>query len=291
MFVESLAPGDYTLVSLGAFASGGFGDLVGSADFPRGFRFTVQAGRLTDLGTLYYVAPYGLSPEVPFRFAQAGDRDLARNSSFMLEPAQAEPLLASPSLGWTRIPADTAPGNLKGDTRHLSMNLAGRARAPDGSLLFGELFGQVARRSRDGEWTWEDTGLAESIQAVVETTDGKLYASAEHSTLVRRDSPGHWQRIPVPVAGALPCFLATEPDGSLFTAWEDVNAITVLSYQPKDASPWRLRIRIPLEAWPGAFSPMRRCGSCERPRRWRGSRTPTSSRSTTSAKSTAVSTW
>jgi hypothetical protein len=258
MFVESLAPGEYTVLSLGAFAPGGFGDQVASADFPKGFRFKVEAGRLTDLGTLYYVSPYGLQPAGPFRFTHAGDRDLARHASFMLDPAQAENLLKSP-LGWMRIPADTEPANLKLETRRLSMNLAGRARTADGSLLFGELFGQVAQRSSGGEWTWEDTGLAETMQAVVEATDGTRYAVAEHSTLVRRDSPGHWQRIPVPTPGALPCFISAEADGSLFTAWEDFNAITVLSYQPRDASPWRLRIRIPLEAWPKGSSPIRRC--------------------------------
>src|SRR5690349_2660866 len=62
MFVESLPPGEYTLLSLGAFAPGGFGDQVGMADFPKGYRFTVEAGRLTDLGTLYYVSPYSLAP-------------------------------------------------------------------------------------------------------------------------------------------------------------------------------------------------------------------------------------
>src|SRR5262245_65457386 len=41
MFVESLSPGEYTLLSLGAFAPGGFGDQVGIAEFPKGYRFKV----------------------------------------------------------------------------------------------------------------------------------------------------------------------------------------------------------------------------------------------------------
>jgi hypothetical protein len=258
VFMESLPPGDYTPLSLGAFASGGFSDLIASADFPKGYRFTVEAGRLTDLGTLYYVAPYELVPVGSFRLIQAGDHDFARNASFMLEPERAQSLLQSP-LGWARIPADTEPGNLKPQTRHLSMNFGGRARTADGSVLFGESFGQIARRTAGGQWTWEETGVVGNIQAAVETPDGKAYAVAEHSTLVRRDSPGHWERIAVPVAGALPCFISVEPDGSLFTAWEDLNAITVLSYQPADATPWRLRIRIPLEGWPKATNPIRRC--------------------------------
>ena len=72
VFAESLRPGEYTALSLGAYAPGGFGDEIASADFPKGYRFKVEAGRLTDLGTLYYVAPYGLLPAGPFRLIQAG---------------------------------------------------------------------------------------------------------------------------------------------------------------------------------------------------------------------------
>ncbi len=258
-FLKSVPPGDYEPMFVMATLPDAFGTNVANAEFPKGFRFKVEAGQLTDLGTLYYVRPYAPPQTGLYRFIHAGDRDLAGNSSFMLVQEQAEKLLESP-IGWTRIPADAAPVNLTSRIKHLSMYLSGRARAPDGSMLFGELFGQVARRSSKGEWTWEETGLPATILGVAETTDGNLYAVAEHSTLVRRDTSGKWQRIPVPTLGAMPCFISAEPDGSVFTVWEDRNAITVLSYRPQDESPWKLRIKIPLEDLPPYAYAMRRCG-------------------------------
>jgi hypothetical protein len=259
VFMESIPPGDYEPMFLMSTLPDAFGTNLASADFPEGFRFKVQEGQLTDLGTLYYVRPYAPPQTDHYRFIQAEDGDFARNTQFMLETEQAEKLLASRQ-GWSSVPAAAQSASLTTRIRHLSLYLAGRTTAPDGTMLFGELFGQVARRSPDGIWTWEETGLPETILGAAETADGNLYAVAEHSTLVHRNAPGKWQRIPVPVPGALPCFAAAEPDGSLFTAWEDRNAITVLSYHPQTESPWKLRIKIPLEP-PDirAVGAMRRC--------------------------------
>ena len=245
-FMDALPPGEYEVLHLQASIPDAFGNLIETADFPKGFRFRVQAGRLTDLGTFYFVRPYAPVKTGLYKLVRAAEGDLARRASFMLPPDQAEALLAAP-LGWTSTAAGSEPENLTSRIKHMSMFMAGRQRTADGGMLFGEMFGQIARRDRNGTWTWEETGFADTISAAVEAADGQLFAIAEHSTLLRRDGPGQWRTIQVPIAGALPCFISAEPDGSLFTIWENRNAIVVLSYRHGNESPWEERFRIPIE--------------------------------------------
>jgi photosystem II stability/assembly factor-like uncharacterized protein len=251
-FRQSLPAGDYELSNVESGTSGGPASFEASARFPDGFRFSVIAGRLTDLGTLFYVRPYSPADTSRFDWIYAADTDFARHTKYLLAAGEAESLLFAP-LGWTTIPRGSDRSRLDERMKRMSMALAGRASTADGGLMFGELFGQVVRRSRDGNWIWEETGAAETIAAAVEGTDEKWWAVAENSTLLRRDAPGKWQRVEVPIANATPCFVSPEIDGALTTIWETRTSIVMFNYQPKDKSPWTERRRIEsANSWLGA---------------------------------------
>jgi hypothetical protein len=113
------------------------------------------------------------------------------------------------------------------------MYLAGLAPANGGGRLFGEFFGQVAWRHPDGSWTWEDTGTLETILAALDAPDGTRWAVAEGSMLLKREADASWNRVAVPLEDARPCLIYAEADGSLLTAWTQLNAISVLRYEPK----------------------------------------------------------
>ena len=237
VFVESLPPGTYFLeqlkgeVTIGAWGAGGR-VLFTSSDLT----FRVEPGRLTNLGTLLIIAPYSLEEDTRTRLSHVPDAQLPLRLASLLPSATRESLIKDP-LGWTNLPA-TATFDLAAlRSRRLSMAFNGPARASDGGLWFGEHLGQVAHRSPAGAWSWEDTGVFESILQVAES-NGRLYALSENSTMQVREQPGQWRPIEVPVVGASPCGAFVEPDGSLMTLWETPQAIHVLSFRPGSEPQW-----------------------------------------------------
>jgi len=243
-FVESLPTGDYQ-----AFALESHGDyqvtyrgteaMVATTEFPSDLRFRIEAGRLTNLATLAFVRPYYPADTKLFMGIALPDADLPRRVAYLLPADKVAALIVEP-LGWTTIPETMRAERLTTRIRQASMFLAGFARSSDGARWVGEHFGQVARRSRQGEWTWEDTGTVETIAGLAETPDGTLYAAAENATVLRRKDSGRWERIDVPYRGEIACLFESQPDGSLLMAWENRESIAVLRYSPGASSPWKL---------------------------------------------------
>jgi hypothetical protein len=225
VFLASLPPGQYEVLQVEALQFGAY-YIRDSADFdPKLFTFTVEPKRTTNIGSIIYLRPYNPVTTHRFRWTFLPDAQLPTQLSYLLDAA-GKATLSGETRGWDI--EGIARSHLTTETRHLSMMLAGRLLQADGSILFGENFGQIAKRDADGHWTWEDTGIIDSIQVAVSAPDGSMYAAADNSVLLMREAGGNWRRLDVPVEGGLPRFLGVDPAQGLTTVWEQDEGVTVL---------------------------------------------------------------
>jgi len=237
IFVSALPPGNYALQTLSAEVTRGAWGAGGKATFPgRALSFKVEPGQLTNLGTLLVVSPYTLKDEGSLTLARAPDPQLPLRLASLLPEKMRETFVQN-SLGWvsaSSVPELDLPALRR---KRLSMALNGAVPSSTGGRWFGEHLGQVAHRSGDGNWTWEDTGVFETILHVAES-NGRLYALTENSTLLEREPAGEWRPVDVPVVSALPCGAFAESDGSLTTVWETPKSIHVMRFRPTGDPRW-----------------------------------------------------
>lgn len=250
VFVASLPPGEYQADRLRV------GDAVwqslaqhGEVAFdPEGaWRFRVEAGRMTNLGSVVFLQVYAAPQpraynatqrvDLRYRWVHISDDTLPQRNAFLFHPDD-YPAVLSKGLGWTTIAADAAPKSLPVDFKKFTLALSGATPTVAGGTLFGEHFGQVAWRHPDGKWTWEDTGTIESILLAADAPNGTRYAAAEGSVLLQRLGPGDWRRIPVELEDATPRMLYAFGDGSLLTIWEQFEKSTALRYRPGTDPAW-----------------------------------------------------
>ncbi len=242
-YVMSLPPGEYRADRMRVGSR--WADLAdhGYATFPPegAWRFKVEAGRMTNLGTALFFTPYGPDShehgELKYDVLHVVDDTLPQRDAFLFHPDD-YPALLSKALGWTSLPRDMTAAQLPAALKRFSQALSQPALARDGGMLFGENFGQIAWRHPGGSWSWDDTGTIETILSASEAPDGTRWAAAEGSILLHRDSPGNWRRVPVDLEDARPCLLHTLDDGSLITVWEQFMKITALRFRPGATPEW-----------------------------------------------------
>lgn len=255
-FVVSLPVGDYQAdevrvgdpvwQSLGEYGSAGFA--------PGAWRFKVEPGRMTNLGSIFYLEAFAIEeppPSTPraqyktlsFRLVHMPDDTLPQRSSHLFHPDD-HPAVLSKSLGWTSIAPGSSSATLA-QFKRMTLSLSGATRATAGGILFGEHFGQIAWRHPDGKWSWEDTGTIESILFAADSPNGTRYAVAEGSVLLQRARPGEWTRIPVALEDATPRMLYAFADGSLLTVWEQFQKFTALRYRPGADPSWTTEWEMP----------------------------------------------
>jgi len=249
-FVASLPPGEYQADRLRV------GDPVwqslaeyGEVAFePEGaWHFRVEAGRMTNLGSVLFLQLFAAADPKPlygaqqtrlrYRWVHIPDDNLPQRNAFLFHEDD-YPAVLSKSLGWTTVAADATQKSLPPEFRRVTMALSGATPTVAGGTLFGEHFGQVAWRHPDGKWTWEDTGTIESILFAADSPNGTRYAAAEGSMLLQRLGPGNWRRIPVDLEDATPRMLYAAGDGSLLTIWEQFDKSTALRYHPGADPAW-----------------------------------------------------
>jgi hypothetical protein len=247
-FVASLPPGDYQ-------AEFGFhaGSKVESASADP-WRFKVEPGRMTNLGTLLFLQLYipapltdiflGTKYEYRYRWVHVPDENLPQRNAFLFHEDD-YPTALSKSLGWATVPANATLTSVPAKFKRMTLALAGATATIRGGTLFGEHFGQIAWRHADGNWTWEDTGTIESILAVADTLDGTRYAAAEGSMLLKRVAPGDWRRVSVDLEDATPRLMYAYGDGSLLTVWEQFGRCTALRYRPNANPAWTKEWEVP----------------------------------------------
>ncbi|HEX6396733.1 MAG TPA: hypothetical protein VFZ95_04870, partial [Steroidobacteraceae bacterium] len=109
-FVASVPPGEYVADRVSKAKSDGSvlpgHETWGEADFfpEGGWRFRVERGRLTNLGTVFFIRPYNQAKNKMFRWAQFPDETLPARSQYLFESRDRPALLAQP-VGWSGVPS------------------------------------------------------------------------------------------------------------------------------------------------------------------------------------------
>lgn len=176
-------------------------------------QFKVEAGALTDLGTIvYYPAGGGLSSGAFGLFLASGS-DTARAVENR-NPVAFAALDRKPSLGWVDTKGAVSPDTLSEIATNLP-RINPFFEAQNGDIYAGGLLGRIFKRNSSGRWRTLDTGTLQEIFRVQEA-DGVLYATSERMVLKSEDEGRSWTPESLPSqAGRLEFFHAA-PDGTQY---------------------------------------------------------------------------
>lgn len=200
LFVKSLPPGTYRVESIETARRGGPVEIVSRMpvrdEFPS---FKIARGQLTDLGTMIVLREHDPVSSTRRMWAHM-DSPLDRAAGVaQLGPIVAAALATRPTLGWNPDPRLATLQRRFEQVRGVSMLANGPARLADGSLLFGEAFGQIASRSPSGIWTRISTPTGSPIRSVYAGADGSLLAGSDEAILLRRRAgQSEWEKLPLP---------------------------------------------------------------------------------------------
>ena len=192
--------------------------------------FEVQAGRVTDLGTLVPVQIGGSRfVIVPVRVPEEQDHVKDVVKAYASRLSEPQPIVWSPGVVSRAIqvgegdpPAGLIIGTLNEIVRSTNepplnerlrkvatpaefIALAKSGVPPltpipavdgDGNLYFGAALGQVRVRTSDGRWHSSDTGTLETITAVSVQGDALYAGSLNGGLFVSRDRANSWGRLP-----------------------------------------------------------------------------------------------
>jgi len=224
MYGAWLPPGEYRLLRLDS-SWFGFYQLPASVDLEGMFpKFSVEAGKLTDLGTLLQ-QPVGPLRATVVQMSDAdGEGPLVRAHYPEIAAAlAADPIRWNGTSNWAYRDASVSTGGgllvsiidraitkanqpsmkdqwPKATSAREIVELGKRATVAmtppvfdgGGNAFFGSALGQVLVRSPQGQWSNRDTGVADEVDAVF-FEDGRLYAgTTEGRLLLSTDRGATW---------------------------------------------------------------------------------------------------
>lgn len=212
LFIDTLPAGSYVIEAVGNLASGAITISEGAAAGPNFPGFKIANGQLTHLGTLVYVRKHFPVNSSEYRWAQSDspfDREAALRQ---LEPSLAKRLAAAPVLGWDAGPVLQQLKAGLAESRRLTLRLNSPVRMPDGSVLFGESFGQLVVRAKSGEWQWYQTPSVLPIRSVHLLSNGKVLAGSDDALLLLGSlESGQWQPLSLPINDASVIYIGDLP--------------------------------------------------------------------------------
>jgi hypothetical protein len=200
LFVQALPAGRYALEGVGNAAYGA-ATITSRADASGAFpMFRVAAGQLTDLGTLAYMRRH-FPVNTPVYYWGQVESPLDRQAILrQLEPSLATRLAERPVLAWEPTKELEERRATYAQFQQATLRVLAPTPLRDGSMMFGESFGQIAVRAPNGEWRWMQTPTALPIRALQADEDGTLYAGSDEGILLKRAAgAGEWQSIPIPL--------------------------------------------------------------------------------------------
>lgn len=263
LFVIALPEGDYILDKLENFENTQIGTNLtskawSSAKLGRGIgKFRIQAGKVTNLGMMAFVRRnLGDDRQYLVDFLPAKpefDRTLD-----LLDPNVAA-VAKGGTLNWT-TETETEQAPLKrGMAYGRSFYLNAPDHAKDGSVYFGEAFGQIARRDPSGKWTWLQTRGASPILSVSVFDDGSILAGSEQGFLFfKRAKEEKWRTIPFPRKDVFVRFVGALPGIGFVAVAHDKGNVFVMSTPDLEAPTWSELSRMPLEVnTPPMYSPFK----------------------------------
>jgi hypothetical protein len=241
LFVQGLSSGTYQLESVNNMASGAM-TLTQSAKATEIFpTFKIADGQLTDLGALAYVRKHYPINTNLFRWGQV-ESPLDRQAVLrQLDPALATQLKARPVISWDAGDQIRSRRAVYDESRVMTMRALSPTPQANGSLLFGESFGQIAIRSASGVWRWLQTSTALPIRAIHVGGDGAIYAGSDDGVLlIRRTADAAWEPIQLPVNDASVIDIGYLPGSAeLLVVLQTRDRFLGLSVDPTSPGGWK----------------------------------------------------
>ncbi|NQD35462.1 hypothetical protein HPT27_00405 [Permianibacter sp. IMCC34836] len=177
--------------------------------------FTVEAGRLTDLGTVIYLPDPINKQSYALGRAPLPTPLMALHQKEM--PSVFSKLKNEAPLGWKDGSTYLTPILMFAKRAALANGDWSRDR--DGNLLLPGKFGQIKRRAPDGKWQHFDTGLIEDLTWVGQGLDGRYVALAEFNRLLTAPTlAGPWTVRDAGRGDGLPLAAGTLADGRVYLA-------------------------------------------------------------------------
>jgi photosystem II stability/assembly factor-like uncharacterized protein len=240
LFVDALPNGTYSIESFGNIASGWL-TVSSSASARDSFpTFTIASGQLTELGTITYIRahfPVNSSLFAWGQLANSFDQRLAINH---LNPSVATSVSKQPILSWnandllySRIRTHSA---LKINT----LSILSNAILPDGRILFGESFGQIAVRNLEGRWSFWQVPSSVGVRTLYVGVSGEIYAGTDDGLLFESHDDGiTWKSMDLPIKDASVLFIGELPTSrDLFVVFQSRDKFVAYSLDLKTKNQW-----------------------------------------------------
>lgn len=204
VFVGSLAPGRYRLSSLFAWQ-----EVPGVASYSAGAPtagalgdFTVEAERLTSLGTVLYqplhadpLATTMVTPGGRTGFIVSRLDDTAALDEFvsLRYPAAASAVASQPPLGWREDAYAPERATLRDAIRSYAIPGRGQSVDADGAMVFGGRLGMLHRRAGDGAWSRTHVGGNREL-LTYRAVGSEVFAGGERGQVCRAAAfDGAWR--------------------------------------------------------------------------------------------------
>lgn len=163
----------------------------------------VEEGRVTDLGTIYFVRVVNPPNSTAFQWAfDQQEGTLARIRDEL--PQELRAALDKGTLAWGPAADGLQRPALAERDRARTRLLLDPVLAPDGRLIAGEAFGQLTVRARDGQWFRERLPTQAHVLTTTTLPDGTLVAGASEGRVFFRAPGQGWQASPLPRGSAAP---------------------------------------------------------------------------------------
>jgi photosystem II stability/assembly factor-like uncharacterized protein len=195
-------------------------------------KFEVQAGRVTDLGTMSFTPYDAVMPDTkatPGEVSGSMGNSLGFLAPIDPTPVPVKPLLATrfpqlarslkdeAPLGWVASSAPAQRAELMNVARHTSSPVSSPVSLPDGRMLGGGALGTVGAHATNGSPPRIfSIGAVQHIQAVAVLKDGRWLAGGEEGLVAVSEDKGlMWQRLPGLGVHEVVIHLSQAPDGTL----------------------------------------------------------------------------
>ena len=213
LFVEALPAGTYSIDAVGNQASGWLTITEGArarGTFPT---FKIADGHITNLGTLAYIRNHYPVDTAQFQWGELESPFDQTSIVRQLEPSLASRLSKRTVLGWDEGNQLRERQAAVEASRHNTLRVLAPTPLADGSFLFGESFGQIAMRSRAGDWRWLQTPAALPIRAIYVDDGGVIFAGSDDAVFLSGHvGGGSWESIALPVNDASVIYIGAMPN-------------------------------------------------------------------------------
>ncbi len=249
IFVSQLEPDSYSLIGIEGTFTGLLTDwmLNNLAHVKAGDSlgtFKVEAGKLTNLGTLFAFYPSKAEASRKFAVARINTSDAELRGAMQRVAPEALPILQNTKhLGWNESPMD---GKALLETARANSYAVGSAFVDEGgSYWVGGQTGQIIKRSPSGQWIQFDTGYLMPVNEARPIGNGLVVAGLEDGIVLIGNEKIGWKNHPLPHPGSVVA-VGQLSNGDLVAVTGD-KQIQVFTSSCCNDIDWKLAYTAPME--------------------------------------------